>query len=355
MRKTNATWLSIAAAVALALAPAIADARAGGSKSSGSRGETRNNVAPPSTQTAPQAAKPMERSTAPQQAQRPVQPAAPAQQPGFFQRNPFLGGLLGGLVGAGLIGALMGSGFLGGGMAGMLGMLMQIALIGGLIYLAVWFIRRRNQPQGDRPAYAYSGADSSTPSTQPASYEQPTQRSGIPPVAPLDLGHGSNGSSHGGSGQGGNVGGPLAPAARSAERSDEIGIRDADFQEFERLLTDIQAAYSKGDIGQLRQLATPEMAGYFAEDLSGNAGKGIENHIEQVRLEQGDLAESWREGGQEFATVAMRFSMLDYGKRVADGKIVEGSDKDRVEATEIWTMTRPRGGRWTLSAIQQTA
>lgn len=336
MRTTNSIWLSLCLAGVLALAPSLADARAGGGKSAGSRGG-QTNVAPPTTNTAPNQAKPMERSAQPQQAQRLAQPATPAQG-GFFQRNPFLGGLLGGLVGAGLIGMLMGSGFLSGGFAGMLGMLLQIALIGGLIYLVVAFLRRRKQPQGERPAYA--GA-----STQPGpmSYEQPQdqgmQRSGIPPVRPLDLGTGSSGPAY-------------APAARSADRSDEIGIRDTDFQDFERLLADVQTAWSKGDVGALRPLMTAEMLGYFTEELSANAARGIENHVEDGRLEQGDLAEAWREGDVEYATVAMRFSMLDYGKR--DGRVVEGSDKDRVEATEIWTMRRERGGRWILSAIQQT-
>jgi predicted lipid-binding transport protein (Tim44 family) len=335
MRTTNSLWLSLCLAGALALAPSLADARAGSSKSSGSRGE-RTYQAPPSTNTAPNQAKPMERSTQSPQTQRQAQPAG--SQPGFFQRNPFLGGLLGGLVGAGLIGMLMGSGFLSGGFAGMLGMLLQVALIGGLIYLVVAFLRRRKQPEGDRPAYAGAATQ-----TGPLAYGQPQdqgmQRSGIPPVRPLDLGTGSTGPGY-------------APAARSADRSDEIGIRDADYQEFERLLVDVQTAWSKGDVGALRQLMTAEMLGYFTDELSANASRGIENHVEDGRLEQGDLAEAWREGDVEYATIAMRFSMLDYGKR--DGRVVEGSDTKRVEATEIWTMRRQRGGRWILSAIQQT-
>jgi predicted lipid-binding transport protein (Tim44 family) len=340
MRTKNAMWLSLVAAALIALAPTLADARAGSGRSSGSRGD-RSFAAPPSTQTAPNATKPMERSTAPTTAQRQAQPTPAAAQGGFFQRNPFLGGLLAGVVGAGLIGALMGSGFFGAGMAGMLGMLLQIALIGGVIYLAYRFWKSRQQPKTDEPAYAYTGNQGQA-QQQPATYNDPMQRtgSGIPPVQPLDLDGGRGGS------------GPLAPPARSAERSDELGIRDTDYQEFEGLLVDVQAAYSKGDVGKLRQLATPEMAGYFAEDLSANASKGIENHIADVRLEQGDLAEAWREGNLEYATVAMRISMLDYATK--DGRVVEGSDKDRVEATEIWTMSRTRGGRWILSAIQQT-
>jgi predicted lipid-binding transport protein (Tim44 family) len=50
----------------------------------------------------------------------------------------------------------------------------------------------------------------------------------------------------------------------------------------------------------------------------------------------------------------MRFSMIDVTRIIADGKIVAGSDRDRVEATEVWTFLRSRGGNWVLSAIQQT-
>ena len=69
------------------------------------------------------------------------------QQPAPARRG-FFGGLAGGLLGAGLIGMLLGGGFFGGlgGIASILGFLLQIALIGGLIWLAVRFFQRRNQP-----------------------------------------------------------------------------------------------------------------------------------------------------------------------------------------------------------------
>jgi predicted lipid-binding transport protein (Tim44 family) len=96
------------------------------------------------------------------------------------------------------------------------------------------------------------------------------------------------------------------------------------------------------------------MLGYFSEELSGNASRGVENKIEVVKLEQGDLSEAWSEAGLDYATVAMRFSMTDVTRALADGKVVAGSDTDRTEATEIWTFLRSRGGNWILSAIQQT-
>jgi predicted lipid-binding transport protein (Tim44 family) len=310
----NIRWLAVIAAVII-VAPALAEARAGAGSSSGSRG-SQTDHAPPPTQTAP-TAKPVERSTTPQQqAQKPA--AAMPQSGGFMARNPFLSGLMGGMLGAGLLGMLFGGGFAGGlgGGAGMLGLLLQVLLIGGLAYFAVRLFRgwsaARVQPAGAVSAYAAS----------PRTIEAPMARSS----------------------------GPLLVGGASAQ----LAITAGDYTTFESLLTEIQTAYGKGDLARLRGLATPEMLGYFSEQLSGNASRGVENKVEAVKLEQGDLSEAWSEAGLDYATVAMRFSMIDVTRNIADGKLVAGSDRDRIEATEVWTFLRSRGGNWILSAIQQT-
>ena len=68
---------------------------------------------------------------------------------------------------------------------------------------------------------------------------------------------------------------------------------------------------------------------------------------------QGDLAESWREQGRDYVTVAMRFGLRGWTTDNATGRVVEGSPDRPVEATELWTFVRPRTGQWRLSAIQQ--
>lgn len=323
----NSRWLAVLAAliiVAPSLAPSSADARAGAGGSSGSRGG-KTNQAPEPTQTAP-TAKPMERSTTPAQKPAAAAPASAAAQPGgFMSRNPFLSGLMGGMLGAGLIGMMFGGGFGAGlgGAAGMLGLLVQLLLIGGLAYLAVrlWRARSGAPAQAVGPAHAYSAATAPTAE---------------PPMARQALGAG------------------VGAAALAGSASAQLAITAEDYTSFESLLADVQAAYSKGDLARMRALATPEMLGYFSEELSANASRGVENKIEAVKLEQGDLSEAWSEGGLDYATVAMRFSMTDVTRTLADGKVVAGSDTARTEATEIWTFLRSRGGNWILSAIQQT-
>jgi predicted lipid-binding transport protein (Tim44 family) len=82
----------------------------------------------------------------------------------------------------------------------------------------------------------------------------------------------------------------------------------------------------------------------------------VRNVVWEVKFLQGDLSEAWREDDAEYATVAMRFSLIDKMADRVSGKIVSGDPAVPQEATELWTFTRRVGGApgdWTLSAIQQ--
>ena len=145
-------------------------------------------------------------------------------------------------------------------------------------------------------------------------------------------------------------GGSAAPAITP------LNVTPVDFNAFEQRLADVQTAYSAEDIASLRRLATPEMANYFAEQFAENARKGVVNRIAAPKLLQGDLSEAWREGAGDFATVAMRFSLIDTMVDRASGKVVSGDASSPTQATELWTFQRPRGAgpdAWALSAIQQ--
>ena len=336
---TKFRWLAILAALIIAvpsLAPSPADARAGGGGSRGSK----SGQAPAPTQTAP-TSKPAERSATPQQqspSANPASAAAAGAKPGFMQRNPFLTGLMGGMLGAGLIGMMMGGGFGAGlgSMAGMLGFLLQLALIGGIVYFAVrWWKSRNGAPQAAFAGAGAGGVMGGNPMSPKPAAPDSMARTGLQPM------------------MGGMLGGAGAGAA-SAAATQSLAIGEDDYNAFEALLVNVQAAYSAGDLAKLRTLVTPEMLGYFSQDLAANASRGVENKVDAVKLEQGDLSEAWSEGSLDYATVAMRFSMIDVMRNVADGRIVEGNEQVRTEATEVWTFLRSRGGNWILSAIQHT-
>jgi predicted lipid-binding transport protein (Tim44 family) len=303
---------SIAIVLSLALplitAAPPADARIGGGLSSGSRG-TRTFSAPPSTSTAPSTAQPLNRTFT-----QPGSPGigAPTAGGGFFNRpgGGMLRGLAAGFLGAGLFGMLFGGGMFGGlgGMSSLFGLIIQIGLIVFVVRMAMsWWQRRTTPAYADGASAGLGGAS--------------TFRTG----SGFGLGSGS------------------AP----------LEILPADYQAFEQLLGDIQAAWSNEDVAKLHTLATPEMVSYFNNDLQENRARNVVNKVSSTKLLQGDLSEAWREGDTDYASVAMRFSMIDKTVDRVSGRLVEGSEQP-TEATEVWTFVRPRGANWELSAIQQT-
>lgn len=301
-----------------------ADARRVNSGGFGSRG-VRTFQAPPATPTAPGTAAPIDRSMTPR-TQAAAQPG-PAQsgqaQPGAGVQSPSrfggFGGILGGLAVGGLVGMLLGNGF--GGAAGLMGLVLQI----GLIFLAVMAFRRIFSRAGATGRPAYAGAAMSALHREAAGGPAP----------------GLAGS-----------GGPRRP--ESAPR-DGVGLDGADFNAFERLLGEIQAAHGAEDFAGLRARTTPEVMSYFAEELGENATRGVKNEVSDVRLLQGDLAEAWREGDTDYATVAMRYSSVDATRDRATGRIVEGDADKPTETVEIWTFARKSRADWKLSAVQAAA
>jgi predicted lipid-binding transport protein (Tim44 family) len=248
-------------------------------------------------------------------------PAAGAANKGGFFNRPgmgMLGGLAAGFLGAGLLGMLFGGGLFSGlgGLSSIIGLLLQIALIVIVVRLAMSWWQRRHTP-----ASAYATG----------------------PAAPAAEGPGAQNSFRSGlSGFG--LGSSQPP----------LEIQPADYEAFERLLGEVQTAWSNEDVAKLHTLATPEMVSYFSKDLEENKARNDVNKVTDVKLLQGDLAEAWREGETDYASVAMRFSLVDKTLERTTGRVVAGSDAP-IEATEVWTFTRRRGSDWELSAIQQTS
>jgi predicted lipid-binding transport protein (Tim44 family) len=54
----------------------------------------------------------------------------------------------------------------------------------------------------------------------------------------------------------------------------------SDYDAFERLLGNIQAAYPAEDLSALRTMVTPEMLSYFSEELAANASRGLINRVD---------------------------------------------------------------------------
>lgn len=302
-----------------------ADARRGGSF--GSRG-SRTAAAPPATMTAPNQVAPVQRSmtrsqAAPNAMQNPAAAAnarsgmtAPGKTSGLAK------GLLGGLVAGGLIAMLMGGGFGALAGSGLLMALMQAALIGGLIWLALRMFRRRpTLATAAAPGMANVspfGADPSARTPQPRGFGRVMHDHGPAPV-----------------------------------QTRSLTITTADKEAFERLLGEVQQAFSSENYAALRACTTPEVMSYLAEELSQNATSGLRNDVSGTELLEAEVAEAWSEGDADYATIAMKYQSIDILRDRATGGIVQGDPSQPTRTTELWTFVRNSRGPWRLSAIQE--
>jgi predicted lipid-binding transport protein (Tim44 family) len=297
------------------LAAPLAEARRGGSF--GSRG-SRTFMAPSPTYTSPGYVSPVQRSMT-----RPTSPSygyppTGYRRPGLF--GGFGGGFLGGMLAGGLLGGLFGHGWgWGGGWGGWGGgLFFSIIQIIILVFVIRFIIRLfRGGMGGGGMSGGFVGAPPGY-SAQPMGYA--AQPGGFAP----------------------------SPAAQPIQ----FAITPADQAAFEQLLIQVQDAFSHEDFGRLRGITTPEVMGYLAEELSQNATHGVRNEVTGTRLLQADVSESWSEGPQDYATIAMRYESIDIMRRRDTGQVVQGDPTRPTQTTEVWTFVRENRGPWLLSAIQ---
>ena len=282
-------------------------------------------------------AKPIEQSTTsrpsttppPQTTNSPTAQPTPATSPSWFQRNPLLAGIAGGLAGTWLGHMLFGatestakttdtesgSGSAPASTSGnSFGLILLLMAIGAG---AFYFFRKSKQT----PAPVFTGLSRST-----------ATRGSL-----LDV---------------------SANSTTNEQDTKVYSVSTEDKAAFQQLLREIQMAWSAQDVAALRRHLTPEMLSYFSTALAEDHSQGVWNHVEDVVLLKGDVREAWSEDSTDYATVDLRWNARDYTvsttiPRGEPGYLVEGSEDIATESIEVWTFMRVRDGQWLLSAIQQ--
>jgi len=293
-------------------------ARAGGGRSMGSRG-SRSYTAPRST--------PAPTPSSPSQGSKQLNtPPAPASSPfggGGFLRG-MAGGIIGGMLGGMLFRSLGFAGGSGGGFGGGIGM-MEIILIGALLYGIYWFIKRRRSqtPAGVsyRNSSAIDGGQTAAPMT---AYEPETRESDV-----------ETGLRH---------------IRQMDPRFDERDFTDGCMDRFFK----IQGAWANRDMSGIRNLLTDEMYKSLQEEADQLRAKQRINRLDNIAVRSVEITEIWQEGGVDFITAKIYANLLDYTTDERTGEVVAGSRTEPVKFQEYWTFTRPVGDHpWKLSAIHQ--
>jgi predicted lipid-binding transport protein (Tim44 family) len=288
-------------AVLVAMPAADAWARAGSGGSRGSRSYSAPVAPSPVTPTSPS---------------RSLQPA-PAPSPA--RPSPF-GGFMGGLGGF-LVGGLLGGllfGGLGRGFGG-IGVL-DLLLIGVAIFLLVRMLGRRRQVEEPAYATAYGGTQAGA-----AAPEMETPAG----LSELDRGIGH---------------------IRQMDPSfDPDLVATLAREGFAR----VQAALTARDLSPVADRLTARMFSDLKAQVDRLRDARQTDRMEQIEVKRAEVTEAWQEGGQDFATVYLEGSLVDYTVDDASGAVVEGSRTIAQQFEEFWTFTRAVGPNgWKLSAIQ---
>lgn len=286
-----------------------AHARAGGSRSTGSRG-SRSYSRPA--------------SPSPQQPSR-QQQAAPSpgfQQPaaGGFMRS-MAGGIVGGMLGGMLFRSLGFSGT-GGGMGGGGIGLFEIILLAGIGYLIYRYIKKKRE-------------GNSVNSFEPQPYRNdnviPIQgyQTSPPQIEDVDAG--------------------LSHIRQFDASFDENRYTDLVMDNFFK----IQGAWMNRDLTPVQGILTDEMRRTFQSDLDRLISDKQINRLENIAVRNVEIVEAWQESGQDYINTLIYANLLDYTTDES-GTVLSGSKSDPVKFEEYWTFTRPVGtNSWKLSAIDQ--
>jgi predicted lipid-binding transport protein (Tim44 family) len=270
---------------------------------------------------------------------RPASPASPAMpsipsrsvtQPSQPRPSFFGGGLMGGIAGLAL-GGLLGSmlfGGMGGGFGGGLGLL-ELLLIGGATF---FFVRRLRGRQATEPAPAYAGAGGASA-------------------------YGARSESWSGGGGGATVEAPSGPSDLERGlghiRQMDPGFDPVAFADWAKtVFANVQGGITRRDMSGTSDQVTPQEYARLQGQCDQLRGARRTNRIERIQIARADVSEAWQERGQDWVTVYLAASLVDYTVDDATGAVVEGSTTPQ-DIEEYWTFTRSVGPKpWRLSAIQ---
>jgi len=296
--------------------PIDAEARFGGGRSFGSRGSRSSFSTSNSYSSTPSKS---------YSNQNTLNSGGSTAQPsrGGFLRN-LAGGLAGGFLGAMLFSSLgfgaAGAGGLGGGIG-----LMDILLIGLVLYGIYWFMKKRRLAREAMAGTQYYQGEPARTTYQPSYGETPGS-------AGKDI---SSGLSH---------------IRRMDPSFSEETFRDQSMDFFFKL----QACWANRDMAGMGKLLTGDMYRAIQGEADRLKAEKRINKLDNIAVRAVDIVEAWQENGMDFITVKYLANLVDYTVDETTGSVVTGSKDEPVRFEEYWTFTRPVGNNpWQLSAVDQ--
>jgi predicted lipid-binding transport protein (Tim44 family) len=118
------------------------------------------------------------------------------------------------------------------------------------------------------------------------------------------------------------------------------------------LFADVQRGITARDMSAASGRLTPRMCTELTAQCDRLRASRQTNRLEHIAIRRAEASEAWQESGQDYVTIYLAGSIVDYTVADASGAVVEGHRASQ-DFEEYWTFARPVGpNRWKLSAIQ---
>jgi predicted lipid-binding transport protein (Tim44 family) len=268
-----------------------------------------------------------------------TRPTQPTQQPGMTQPAPTQptspgmgrsllygigGGLVGGMIGSMLFGGRAGAA--GGGSGGFgFGDLIIILIILAIVFFVIKRFRARKAMEMSSAGAAYA------PSSY--SYNEPATATSFET-----------------SSRGGSITQGLGHISEMDPAFNEAGFKENVEDNFFK----IQSAWTKRDLGSVKNLLTPQMYNTFQDDVSRFIANKQFNRLENIAVRQVDIVDAVQDQGEEYITVKFLASLLDYVVDETTSQTASGSTSEPIKFLEYWTFNRKVGEKnWLLAGITQ--
>lgn len=245
----------------------------------------------------------------------PMRRTTPYNTNRYRNNGGFMRGMAGGFLGGALGSMLFGSMFGGAGMGGSGIGLLQILIIGGIIY---FIFKKMRGNQGQRSGYY-----------DPHPYDEMAREN--EPGLDDNL---SNG---------------LAQIRESEPDFDPNYFAEVAQDVFFK----VQAGWTRRDVTSYRQLLGEQLAQEYEDHFREMKEKGEINRLENISVRQAKVIDGGVDGTEEFVVVHFTANLLDYTVDDQTNDLIRGSMTEPVKFDEKWTWARPVGSQnWKLEGIE---
>ena len=240
------------------------------------------------------------------------------------------GGIAGGFLGSMLFGGVSHGMGMGGGVGGSGFGLIEILLVGGLIYfLYRMFLRQRSAASSVPHGQAANSREFFNDDNQPHGLHENAEMSSSDPIT---------------------------------DGINRIRISDPDFdpEVFKEIAQDvffkIQACWMHRDISAVKTLLGEQLYMQYEQELAEMKQKKLINRLENISVRKVDILDvGVTEANEEFITILFTANLLDYTIDESSGKIVDGQQTEPVKFAEKWTFARALGvSNWRLEGVDNS-